>query len=278
MHKTVVITGTTSGIGRQTAVALARDGFTVYMLVRDINKGEKEVRNILVQSLNSKVHIVECDLTSLASVRKAADELKSKLTKIDILINNAGGIFPKRHISVDGFEMTFALNHLGPFLLTLCLMPLLEKGKARVINVSSEAHRIAKYNFDNLQLETRYRSMKAYANSKLFNIFFTQSLAEKFAGKGITAYSLHPGIVDTKFGSGSTGFFKFLLDAVRPKMVSATQGAETSVYLATQVGIEPLSGQYFKKSAPAKLSASAQNPSKRQTLWEMSEKMVEKHL
>jgi NAD(P)-dependent dehydrogenase (short-subunit alcohol dehydrogenase family) len=277
LHKTIVITGTTSGIGTQTAIALAGEGHTIYMLVRNVAKGEREKRNILVQTRNANVHVVECDLANLSSVHKAADELKAKLGSINVLINNAGGIFQQRGLSKDGFEMTFAANHLGHFLLTLSLMPLLEKGQARIINISSEAHKAAKVDFDDLQSEKSYKSIKAYGAAKLFNIYFAQSLAEKYADKGITAYSLHPGVVDTRFWIDYKGFFKFLLKLGRRFMVTAKQGAETPVYLATQPGIENLSGLYFKNKEVAKPAAIAHDAQAREKLWAISEQLVNLH-
>lgn len=272
--KIIVITGTTSGIGTQAAIEMARPGNTVYMLVRNIAKGEKEKRNILVQVRNTDVHIIQCDLADMASVKQATAQLKTEIDHIDVLINNAGGIFPKREQSIDGFEMTLALNHLGPFLLTLGLMPLLEKGKARIINVSSEAHKAAKVNLDDLQWQQSYSSIKAYANSKLFNIYFAKSLAEKYAGSGITAYSLHPGVVNTKFGHAYTGFWRFLLDKVRPLMITPAEAATAIVYLASEPGIEGNSGQYFKKNIVTKPGPIAENDSLRQAVWERSEAML----
>jgi len=214
----------------------------------------------------------------LQSVSRAAAELRSQSEHIDVLINNAGGIFPEREVSIDGFEMTLAANHLGHFVLTLNLMPLLQKGSARIISVSSDAHKTARVNFDDLQLEKGYSSMRAYGNAKLFNIYFTRSLAERFAVKGVTAYCLHPGVVNTGFGGRSTGFVKFLLGIARPFMITPEKGAQTSVYLATEPGIEALTGQYFKNKKPANPSKAANNNVARQTLWVKSEELTAKYL
>lgn len=272
--KTIIITGTTSGIGAQTAIELAKRGYTIYMLVRNIAKGDQAKRNILVQAHNSHIHIIQCDLADLASVQRAAEQIKTELDSVDVLINNAGGMFNKRELTKDGFEKTFVINHLGHFLLTQTLMPLLKKGKARIINISSEAHKAAKPNMADLQSETSYSSIKVYGNAKLFNIYFAQALAEKYADSGITAYSLHPGIVDTKFGADSKGFINFLLQILRPLMITPKQGAETSVYLATEPGIEKFSGQYFKKKKPAKTASVAKNIIVQQQLWDNSEVLI----
>lgn len=276
--KTILITGATSGIGTQTALTLAKQGHALYLLVRNTNKGDQVKNDIIAETKNQNIYVIACDLADLHSVSKAAAEIKSQLNSIDVLINNAGGIFPEREVSKDGFEITFASNHLGHFLLTMSLMPLLQKGKARIISVSSDAHKTAKVNFDDLQFEKDYSSMKAYGNAKLFNIYFTRSLAERYANKNITAYSLHPGVVNTGFGSQSTGFVKFLLSVARPFMITPEKGAQTSVYLAAEPGIESLSGQYFNKKKPIEPSSAANNNVARQTLWVKSEELVAGYL
>lgn len=274
--KTTVITGATSGIGEATALALAKKGHALYLLVRNRKKGEQLRQSLIAQTDNKNIFVVECDLSDLSNVTKAADELKAKLFNINVLINNAGGIFDKREISKDGFEMTFAVNHLGHFLLTMSLMPLLEKGQARIINVSSEAHKIGKPDFDDLNRDRLYSGFKAYGTAKLFNIYFTRSLAEKYADKGITAYALHPGLVNTGFGTGLSGFGKILMWLARPFMISAEKGAETTIYLATQPKIETKSGRYFKKKKATKTSAIARDKNARNRLWAISEKLINK--
>jgi len=276
--KTIVITGATSGIGEQTAIELARNGDDMFLLVRNMAKGEKVKRHILVHARNPNIYLIECDMSSLASVKKATDQIKANVDRIEILVNNAGSIFPKRQLSKDGFEMTFALNHLSHFLLTLNLMPLLKKGKARIINVSSAAHKAAKPNMSDLQSEKGYKSVKAYADAKLFNIYFTQSLDQKYAADGVTAYSLHPGLVQTQFGAAYKGLFKLFLMGMRYFMITPKQGAETSVFLATQPGIEKQSGKYFKKKKVRKPAPIANNTSNRDELWAESEALVKPFL
>lgn len=276
--KTTVITGATSGIGEATALALAKKGHALYLLVRNMQKGERLKQRIIAQTKNKNVFVLLCDLSDLSSVGKAADELKAKLFNINVLINNAGGVFDKHELSKDGLEITFATNHLGHFLLTMSLMPLLEKGHARIISISSEAHKMGKPDFDDLQSEKSYSSFKAYGTAKLFNIYFAKSLAERYANKGITAYVLHPGVVSTGFGAGLSGFGKIMLSLARPFMISAEKGAETTIYLATEPKIESKSGQYFKKKKVVKLSAMANDVSARNRLWEISEKLIDKWL
>jgi NAD(P)-dependent dehydrogenase (short-subunit alcohol dehydrogenase family) len=276
---TTVITGATSGIGRETALALAKRGHAVWLLVRNVVKGERLKEEIIEQTGNKGIHVVRCDLADLQSVREAADELKAKLAAVNVLINNAGGIFAKREVNKDGYEMTFVTNHLGHFLLTLCLAPLLEKGHARVINVSSDAFKWGDADFDDIQWQhKKYNAGKAYGRSKLFNIYFTKALAEKYADKGITSFALHPGVVRTEFGAGMGGFMKVILFLFRPFMISPEKGAQTSIWLATEPGMEAKSSQYFVKCKLARSSVLSWSEDNRNKLWDISKKLVKKYL
>ncbi|RFZ84386.1 SDR family oxidoreductase [Mucilaginibacter terrenus] len=273
---TTVITGGTSGIGKETALALAKKGHAVYLLVRNMEKGEQVRQQIITHSKNNSVYIVHCDLSDMESVRTAADTLRNSLMAINVLINNAGGIFAQKEITKDGLEMTFAVNHLGHFLLTNALMTQLERGQARIINVSSEGHRLGKPRFNDINWEhTPYSAMKAYGMAKLFNIYFTRSLATKFGPKGISSFALHPGVVSTEFGAGLTGFNKTLMWLASPFMITAEEGAKTTIYLATAQRIDAKSGKYFKKQEVAATSATAADEKARQTLWELSTEMIE---
>jgi NAD(P)-dependent dehydrogenase (short-subunit alcohol dehydrogenase family) len=272
---TTVITGSTSGIGQVTAIELAKKGHAIYMLVRNTEKGEQVKQEIISKTGNKNIYVIKCDVSDLQSVRSAAEELKSKLFNINILINNAGSAFLEKQISKDGFELTFALNHLGHFLLTNELMPLLEKGHARIINVSSEAHKNAKPNFDDLNWEhTPYKGFSAYGISKLYNIYFTKSLAEKYKDKGILAYSLHPGVVNTNIWNGTKGILTALVWMLKLFMITPEKGAETTIYLATQPKLEKKSGLYFKRCKVAKTAPIADNVAARNKLWAISEKLV----
>ncbi len=276
---TTVITGATSGIGRETAMALARKDHALYLLVRDTERGEALKHDITSATKNKNIYVVQCDLADLESVRNAAAILKRSLLSINILINNAGGIFAGREESKDGFEMTFAVNHLGHFLLVQCLLPLLEKGHARIINVSSEAHRMAKPNFNDLQwIKRPYSAWKAYGTAKLFNIYFTRSLAIKYGKKGINAFALHPGLVNTGFGTKLSGFSKLLMALARPFMISAESGAQTTIYLALATRIDAKSGKYFKSRQPANSSVAATNELGRDRLWDLSMELIEPFL
>jgi NAD(P)-dependent dehydrogenase (short-subunit alcohol dehydrogenase family) len=268
---TTVITGATSGIGEATAIALAKKDHALYLLVRDAEKGEALKQKIIVQTGNKNIHIVKCDLADLASVAHAANQLSDKLFNINVLINNAGGMFNNFEPSKDGYEMTFALNHLGHFLLTTRLMPLLQKGHARIINVSSDLHKSGKPRFYNLQTADGYSAIKAYANSKLFNIYFTKSLAERYTDNGITSFALHPGVVKTSFNSKLSGFLKFFFMLATPFAISPEKGAETSIYLATTPKLESKTGLYFVKKKVKTPAAVADDVAARNQLWQLSE-------
>lgn len=276
--KTTIITGATSGIGQETALALAAQGHALYLLVRNIPKGERLKNQITGKTGNKEIYVLRCDLADLQSVREAADELNKTLFAVNILINNAGGVFQERHLSKNGFELTLATNHLGPFLLTHCLMPLLQRGQARIINVSSEAHKWGKPRFDDLQWQQTYNGFKAYGMSKLFNIYFAQSLAEKYGDKGILAFSLHPGTVKTGFGADIKGLGKILFVLATPFMVTVQQAAETSIFLATAPRLEQYNGAYFKKKKKVATSAVATDTESRNKLWAISEKLLSRYL
>lgn len=277
--KTTVITGATSGIGRETALSLAKKDHALWLLVRNVMKGERLKDELISLTGNKNINVVRCDLADLESVREAADELKARLDTVNVLINNAGGMFAERAQNKDGYEMTFVTNHLGHFLLTLRMTPLLEKGRARVINVSSDAYKWGDADFDDIQWQQhKYNASRAYGRSKLFNIYFTKALAEKYAEKGITSFALHPGVVRTEFGASAKGFFKILMLVARPFMIPPEKGAETSIWLATEPGLEAKSSQYFIKCKLAKSSALTWSEDNRNKLWDISKKLVKKYL
>jgi NAD(P)-dependent dehydrogenase (short-subunit alcohol dehydrogenase family) len=278
--RTTVITGATSGIGKETALALAKKDHALYLLVRNVEKGEQLKKDIVAQTGNRSVFVIKCDLADMQTVRDAANELKGKLMAINVLINNAGGINASRQQSKDGHELTFAMNHLGHFLLTMSLLPLLQKGQARIINVSSEAHRMARPQLLNdVEFKQGYSAFKAYALAKICNIYFAIALAERYAASGITAYALHPGVVNTGFGSQLGGLGKVMMLLAKPFMITAREGAQTSIYLAGEIKLSPkLSGQYFKKRKSVKPTLAAQNASARNKLWQISEQLTAEFL
>lgn len=275
---TTVITGATSGIGEATAIALAKKGHALYLLVRDTEKGEVLKQKLIAQTNNKDIYIIKCDLADLASVVKAADELISKLFNINVLINNAGGMFSDYNTSKDGFEMTFAINHLGHFLLTERLMPLLQKAHARIINVSSDLHQAGKPRFGNLKSPVGYSAVRAYGDSKLFNIYFTKSLSKRYTDSGVTAYALHPGVVKTQFNAKLTGWLKFFFTLSTPFAITAEKGAETSIYLATAPKLEINSGSYYVKKKAKATAPIVNDKDARDKLWQLSEELIKPYL
>lgn len=273
--KIVVITGANSGIGKATAIGLAEKGAQIVMLCRNPEKAEKARDEIVTKSGNPKVVTQHLDLADLSSVRVAAKALNASLPRIDVLINNAGGYFGRRQLSKDGYEYTFAMNHLGHFLLTDLLMDLLMKANgARIINVSSEAQRMGHINFDDLHAEKKYSGIKAYAQAKLANIIFTKELARRLKGDGITVNALHPGVVNTGFGKDAVGLTKILIVIFKPLMLSARKGAKTSVYLASSDEVTNETGKFWAKCKEKAPIPEADDVNVQHRLWEVSEELV----
>lgn len=271
----LAITGPTSGIGAEIVKALAPNCEKVSLFVRNVGKANELIKDIWPVAASGKFDVIYCDLSDLRSVAEAGKYLLNKSETLHVLINNAGGMFAKGRLTKNGLETTFQVNHLGHFLLTKSLIPLLEKtGNTRVINISSEAHRAANPSFENLASLKDYNAFAAYANAKLFNILFTQSIQEKYGHKGINAFSLHPGVVRTNFWEESTGIMKFMLNLARPFMIPPEKGAKTAIYLATSTAVANKGGQYFKKSKTKKTSPKANSKSLKDKLWELSEDLV----
>lgn len=275
----LAITGPTSGIGEITLQKLIPHFDKVFLLARNSDKAEKTIQSLPADQ-QSKAEFIHLDLASMDSVVKAAKEIQEKSSQIDVLINNAGGIFHEKTVTEDGFELTLSANHLGHFLLTNKLMPwILKAENPKIINVSSEAHNAANVNFEDLNYEKKsYSAFTSYANVKLFNILFTKSLYEKYAEQGLQAFALHPGVVKTNFASEAGGIFKVFWVLARPFMITAEQGAETSIFLAKNKIPSAQNGSYFKKSKPAKASKAANSKSMREKLWYNSEKLLAKWL
>lgn len=272
---TLAITGPTSGIGIETVKALAQNFEQIFLLARNVDKAGQLLPEFSSPDLRHKFQVIYCDLTDLESVNAAAESILGKAKKLDVLINNAGGLVKEKSITKDGVEHFFSLNHLGHFLLTQKLLPLLEaSAEARIINVSSDAHRMAKPDFENLKGEKSFSAWTVYANVKLFNILFTKSLAERYAGKNIVAFALHPGMVKTNFGSGLTGIYKWGWKLASPFQISPRQGAVTSVFLALDPSVTAHSGAYFKKSKIHASSKDSNSTELRNRLWEISEDLI----
>jgi NAD(P)-dependent dehydrogenase (short-subunit alcohol dehydrogenase family) len=278
--KTVVVTGGNSGIGLETAAALAAIGARVLVTARNADKGRAAGADIVQRcGGQAQVQLVVFDLADLSSVRRGAAEILEQAPRIDVLVNNAGLVLTERRETVDGYEATFGINHLGPFLLTnLLLDRLRESAPARIVNVASTAHAAARKGipFDDLQSTRRYRGMRVYGQSKLANILFTLELSSRLAGTGVTANSLHPGTVRTGYGADgdARGFLAFGIKIAGPFFLSPAKGARTSIYLASSPEVEGVSGQYFVKCKPREPRRPARDPEAARRLWQVSEELV----
>ena len=274
--KICLVTGATNGIGKATALALAQMGATVVIVGRNPAKSAAEVSEIKHISGNDAVEALIADLSIMSQVRHIADQFKAKYQQLHVLVNNAGGTFFKRQVTAEGFEKTFALNHLNSFLLTSLLLDTLKaSAPARIVNVSSDAHKGAHLDFDDLQSEQDRFSLKAYGRSKLATVVFSYELARRLSGTGVTCNVLHPGLVRTGFASNlgvvpSTviGFF------MRFVGVTPEQGAQTSVYLASSPEVENVSGKYWEKSKVVRSGRAAYDKATWTRLWEVSDKLV----
>ncbi len=279
MHgKTVLITGGNSGIGFETALALATAGATVAFTSRDPHRGEHAADEIRRRT-SVQPHLMPLDLASFASIRAFAADFLERFDSLHVLINNAGLVLSERTETEEGYETTFGVNHLGHFLLTHLLLDRFKaSAPARIINVSSRAHRFARggLDFDDLQLTSRYGGMKAYARSKLANIYFTRELARRLQGTGVTVNALHPGSLATGFGRDGDvkGAFGWLFSLARPFLRSPQKGAQTSIYLASAPEVEGVSGKYFADSKEAEPTSIARDDEAARRLWEASEALV----
>ena len=267
-----VITGANSGIGLETARALSARGDRVILVCRSQTKAEQAGREIAVRGGEMPVIIIG-DLSCASEVRRVADQIVEKTDRIDVLVNNAGAHFPSRMESKDGVEMTFALNHLAYFRLTSHLLPILKAtDSARIINVASRAHRVARLDFDDLEFSRRrYKAFTAYGTSKLMNILFTRQFAELFGPEVATANAVHPGVVRTGFGHDYAGWFSFLARLASPFMVSAQKGAETTVHLAMSEAVVGITGKYFSDKRETEPKPFALDLEAARKLWAVSE-------
>jgi len=263
--KIVLITGSTDGIGRQTALELACRGAHVILHGRNPERGKAAQEAIGAASGNPQVDLLLADLSSQRQIRHLADEIHEGYDHLDVLINNAGVNTTERTLTEDGLEMTFAVNYLAPFLLTYLLLDLLKKSApSRIITVSSKAHMRTTLDFDNLQSEKNFNGSHAYALSKLGNILFTFELAGQLSGSGVTVNCLHPGVIDTKM---------MRLGFSYPHGADVEKGAETPVYLATSPEVANVTGQYFEDKRPAPTSPLSHDIALRKKFWAVSEQL-----
>lgn len=278
MDKHYLITGATDGIGKATALAIAQSGATVVLVGRNPEKSQAVLEEIRSATYNKNLHLLIADLSSQAQIRQLAEDYHAQFSRLDVLVNNAGGYFYKRQETVDGIELTFGLNHLAYFVLTgLLLDKLIETGQttgdARIVNISSEAHRYKRHGipFDNLQTQKKYNAMKAYSLSKLANIMFTYELARRLDDKPVTVNALHPGFVRTGFTRNAQGLSQKVFGMIAKVMAkSPKDGAKTSIHLAASDELRSVSGQYFIKSKPVESNPPSYDKDAQQKLWDIS--------
>jgi len=276
--KICLVTGASSGIGKATALGLAKLGATVVMVCRDAARGEAALSEIKQKSGNNFVDLLVADLSSQEAIRRLASEYKSRYQRLHVLINNAGVYYTKRHITADGLEAMFAVNYLARFLFTHLLLDIIKQSApARIINVAGAYHAKGKINFDDLQGEKDFDGQRANHQSKLADVLFTYELARRLEGTRVTVNCLHPGMVATDLIDKDKDFpvfFKYLYKLSRPLMKSPAQGAETSLYLASSPEVEGITGQYFVNKKIAQSSPDSHNVQLAQRLWEVSEKLA----
>ena len=272
--KTVLITGGTGGIGRAAAIGLASMGARVGITGRDRSRAERAAAAIAHESGNPAVDVFVADMSSQSEIRRLADEVLAAYPRLDVLINNVGGFWANRHVTADGLEHTFALNHLAPFLLTSLLLDRLKaSAPARIVTVSSAAQSMGRIDFDDLMGEQRYSGQRAYNQSKLANVMFTYELSKRLEGTGVTATALHPGMTNTAF-SAEDPALGLLVGLLRPFMQSPAQGADTAVFLASSPDVEGVSGGYYAKRKPKGSHASSYDGATTARLWQISADLV----
>lgn len=279
-HKIAIVTGATDGIGKMTALQLAKKGYDVYVTGRNEQKCIDTVKSFQQQFPSQTFGYYLADFCQLNSVRKMAEKISVQLPKIDVLVNNAGAVFASRTLSSEGYEQTFSTNHLAPFLLTIQLLPLIKKSDAgRIVNVSSGSHYLGTMNFNDIHYNKGYFVMRAYERSKLANVHFTRILAKKLKeeGSNVTVNCLHPGFVKTSIGTkGDNTFFGWVWTAMTQiGAISVEDGAKTSVYLASSPEVAQTSGLYFDKCKPKTASKLALNDTVAEKLWTLSESLTQ---
>jgi len=270
-NKIVLITGATSGIGKETALGLAELGATIVFTTRDSLKGEKTRNELIAATNNENIDMLKCDLASFESIKNCCKEFKSKYDKLHVLINNAGVWDFKRRESKDGIENIFATNYLAPFLMTNLLLDVLKKSNpSRIINVTSGMH-YGTINFDDIEFKQKFSGVKAYSQSKLGLILFTRPLAKKLEGTNVTVNCVHPGMNKTDLGRDAGGFSRmiFKLMGKDPKI-----GAETSIYLASSPDVGNISGEYFVKKKIKRSSKESYDMDLAKKLWDVSKKYL----
>ncbi|MBL8956912.1 MAG: SDR family oxidoreductase [Myxococcaceae bacterium] len=274
----ILITGSTAGIGRRAAYELAKQGAHVIVQGRDPAKTERVTNELKRETGSEKIDFLVADLSSMKAVRGLAEQVMQKYGRLDVLLNNAGAMNPKREVTVDGYERTFATNHLAYFLLANLLVPALKKGdRPRIVNVASRAHKSGgPVDFDDLMAERGYKGLKHYGKSKTANILFTVELAKRLKADGITVNCLHPGFVASDFLSKG-GLWKLIKPIAYLGAIDEVEGAKTSIYLASSPEVEGVTGKYFVKCRPEAPMPYATDEASAKRLWEVSEELTNLH-
>jgi NAD(P)-dependent dehydrogenase (short-subunit alcohol dehydrogenase family) len=273
--KTIVVTGATSGLGEVAVLALAGLGARIVFVARDEARAQATMRKLEANApgLGHRMHLA--DLSSMAETRKVGAAIAESEPRVDVLINNAGALFSHRRVTPEGLELTFALNHMAYFVLTEALRDkLIASAPARIVSTSSAAHQGVNLDFSDLQSARRYNGLRVYGRSKLANILFTRELGRRLASAGVTANCLHPGVVATRFGDSSGGWFGRLLPLLRPFFISPEKGADTIIYLGSSPEVANTAGAYFVKRQITEPSAAARDDAAAKRLWEASETLA----
>jgi NAD(P)-dependent dehydrogenase (short-subunit alcohol dehydrogenase family) len=273
--KTIVATGATSGIGEAAALALAGLGARIVFIARDEARAQATKRKLEAKAPGLSHRFLLADLSLMSEARRIGAEIAASEPRIDVLINNAGAMFGERHVTPEGLELTFALNHMAYFVLTDALRDkLIASAPARIVSTSSDAHRGMRLDFNDLQSAKSYSGFRVYGRSKLANILFTRELARRLARTGVTANCLHPGVVATRFAESSGGLAGPILRLMRPFFISPQKGADTIIYLASAPEVEKTTGEYFVKRKVIQPTAAARDDATAKKLWEASEALA----
>ena len=278
--QTCLVTGGTKGIGWNSALQLASQGGQVVITCRDPARGEQAIHDIQEKIETNGTHhgsvsMIQADFRSLNSVRKLAQQFKQRYGRLNVLVNNAGVLRTRRHITLDGYEETFQVNHLAHFLLTNLLLDLLKtSAPSRIVNISSDAHNGARIHFDDLMGEKNYGGLRAYGQSKLANVLFTYELARRLKGTGVTAEALHPGAVSSHLGEGEPGLFPKVFGALKLFFASSSHAAQSVTYLSTCPELEGVSGKYYVKTHETRSSKCSYDEATAHRLWQVSEELT----
>jgi len=274
-EKVCLVTGGNSGIGKSVALGLAKMGTTVVVVSRNKEKGETAVTDTVEKSGNKNVELIQADMSSQNSIHQLVNEFRARHEKLHLLINNAGVYLTKRSETEDGLESTFAVNHLGPFLLTSLLVDILKaSAPSRIVNVTSDAHKGARVNFDDLQGERKFSGWQAYGQSKLAMILYTRGLAKKLEGTGVTVNSAHPGVVRTNFAKNNGGLVMLGFRFLGMFFISPESAAKRILYVATSPDLEGVTGKYFTKMREVKSSQESYDDDSARRLWQISEQLT----